>query len=436
MQPTPTIARQALLAAVFTTLSSHTPALAQEATPTPSSSPTPTASPAPPPPSEIPRPTGGQFRLGKDEGFGLGGLDPEPTALYGPNRVPAVLPDNGSLSTVNLSGYYSVKPADNQRFLLEIEGDYTQFGLDASYYIKPKDWAGSLTANFFIMAGRNQSYEGGANDVGLRRPYGSNPWLHQLGGGVEYTQAVTSNLTLAGALNYRQTSVSDGAFNGRVLPYDQFRNPLTLSPTGIDDLLSLRIAGLYSTLDDKQFPTSGTKLRFSAEQTIPVGSAQMNSTRLGVNFTQFFPVSLFQFSVGQPTLIFNVQAGTILGDLPGYDAFNLGGVNSVRGWDQGDMATARSFMETTLEYRFPIAEPDIFGHTMPMRGAFFADYGTDFGTAGQVFGQPGVVRAKAGEGAGIGAGFHVLSPVGLLRLESAVSNTGAFQVYLTIGDRY
>lgn len=396
----------------------------------------PSPSPSATPDATVLKPTGGQLKVGSEEGFGIGGLDPEPTALYGPNRVPAVLPDNGALSTLNLSGYYAVKPADNQRFLIELEGDYTQFGLDASYAIKPKGWDGTLTANLFYMDGRNQSYEGGLREVGLIQPYASNPWMHQLGGGVEYSQSVSSELDLAAAVNYRQSTVSDGPFNGRVPAFDQFHNPLTLSPTGIDDVLSVRLAGLYSTLDDKQFPTSGTKLRFSAEQTIPVGSAQMISTRLGVNFTQFIPISLFQFSRGTPTLLFNVQAGTILGDLPGYDAFNLGGVNSVRGWNQGDMATARSFMEATAEYRFPVAEPNLFGHTMPLRGAIFADYGTDFGTASQVFGQPGVVRAKQGEGAGIGAGLHLLSPIGLLRLETAVSNTGIFQLYLTVGDRY
>ena len=399
-------------------------------------------SPSPPPASESgesqsdPGPTGAQLKIGAEEGFGLGSLDSDPTALYGPNRVLPALPDNGHLSTLNLSGYYAAKPAPNQRFLFELEGDNDQFGMDMSYSIRPPSWEGTLTANLFLMDGRLQSFESGPIHSGLLSPRGASPWLNQCGGGLEYSQAFTPQLQLAGAFNFRQTTVHDGPLGPRVPPFDQMGNPLTLNPNGVDDMLSFRVVGLFSTLNDKQFANSGTKLRFGIEQTIPVGATQMQSTRLQASYSQFIPLSLFKFSDGPSTLILNVQAGTILGDAPGYDAFNLGGVCSVRGWDQGAMATGRSFFQATAEYRFPLAKPTMFGSELELRGVVFADYGTDLGTAGTVLGRPGAVRGKPGQGAALGAGLHLLSPVGLVRLETGLSNLGTLQVYLSVGDRF
>jgi outer membrane protein insertion porin family len=381
-------------------------------------------------------PTGGQLRIGDEEGFGFGSMAPDPTALYGPNRISPVLPDNGTISTLSLSSYYANNPAPNQRLLFEVEGDSSQLGLDLSYSIIPQDWPGRLSANFFVANGRHQSYEGGSTMVGLSDPRGSLPWLHQVGGGLEYSQLLTPDFRLAGAVNYRETSVHDSPFGSQVRPFDEAGRPMTLSSTGIDQMLSFRMVGLFSNLDDIQYPTEGTKLRFGIEQTVPFGQTQMNSTRLAASWTQFVPARPFAFDEGPSSLIFNLQAGTMLGDRPAYDAFNLGGANSVRGWNQGSLATGQSFFQATAEYRFPIGKPRLFGRDMQLRGALFADYGTDFGTANSVLGSPGLTRGKVGHGTGIGGGLHLLSPIGLVRLESAISDQGIVQFYLTVGDRY
>jgi len=415
-------------------------ALAQE-TPVsvpPAATATATAHPTPPTPApgSIPGPTGAQLRMGSENGFGIGALDPEPTALYGPNRVSAVLPDNGNVSTLSIPLYYVSHPTPDQRWLLELEGDNTQFGLDFSYTYHPVAMPGVFIANVFYMDGRMQNTDSGRIDVGLLDPRNVAPWYHQLGGGVEYSQPVARHLQLAFALNYRQTAVYSGPFTARVPALDALGNPLTLSSTGIDHMFSARLAALYTKLDNPQFPTSGTKVRFSGEQTIPTSGADINSTRFGASWTRFFPVHLFSFHDGPCVLILNAEAATMLGDTPGYDAYNFGGVNSVRGWEQGGLGTGQSFFESTIEYRFPIAHPKIFGTDIDLRGAIYADYGTDLGTAGAVLGRPALVRGKPGEGSGIGAGLQVPSAIGLIRLESGFNNLGGFSLDLTIGDRY
>ena len=47
---------------------------------------------------------------------------------------------------------------------------------------------------------------------------------------------------------------------------------------------------------------------------------------------------------------FQFKAGTILGELPPYEAFCMGGTSSVRGWGSCDLAVSKSFVEGTVEY--------------------------------------------------------------------------------------
>jgi hypothetical protein len=42
------------------------------------------------------------------------------------------------------------------------------------------------------------------------------------------------------------------------------------------------------------------------------------------------------------------------GDIPPYEAFALGGTNSIRGYDEGDVGSGRSYAQFTAEYRFPL----------------------------------------------------------------------------------
>ena len=62
-----------------------------------------------------------------------------------------------------------------------------------------------------------------------------------------------------------------------------------------------------------------------------------------------------------------------MGEAPPYEAFCMGGSNSIRGWYDCDMAVSKAFSELTIEYRFPLIS--IFS------GEVFMDAGTDFGTS-------------------------------------------------------
>ena len=117
------------------------------------------------------------------------------------------------------------------------------------------------------------------------------------------------------------------------------------------------------------------------------------------------------------------------GDMPPYEAFCLGGSNSIRGWYDCDLAVGKAFGEITLEYRFPLIS--IFS------GEVFMDAGTDFDTQKDVQGKPGLLLNKDGSGVSVGTGVIVKTPVGPLRLEVATKDfTDDYRFNLGIGWKF
>jgi outer membrane protein insertion porin family len=128
-------------------------------------------------------------------------------------------------------------------------------------------------------------------------------------------------------------------------------------------------------------------------------------------------------------LAFQVTAGTNVGDLPPYEAFCLGGSNSVRGYFDCDLGVGKSFGEATIEYRFPIFSI--------ISGELFVDGGTSFGSQADVPGNPGGLLKKPGDGFSVGTGLIVTTPVGPLRLEVASQDfTGEWRFNLGVGWKF
>ena len=389
--------------------------------------------------AQIAEPTKDRLRLysGEDPNafiFGLGSRIARPTALQGPTRLPPVW-TSGQVDTIfPVAGFLQQGLGPNQRLLLEIIGDVQAFGLDFSYTHVPSTIPGAFSVNVQTMRSFVGVFERGDPEVKL--PGGTDTWLHRNGGGFEYSIPFFSQFTLASALNYELVSVRPGAFTNRVTSVDEQGNPVTVSDDGQDTLLTFNIASLWTTLDDNSFPTKGSRLRFGIDTSIPIGDASIAFGRFSGNFSQFIPVNLFGFSKGPRTLIFNLQAGTMVGDVPPYEAFTFGGRNSVRGYANGEVGSGSSFLLLSTEYRFPIANDLKVLVDFDLQGSLFFDYGSDLGTADQVIGKPAIVRNKKGDGFGYGLGLHAKTGFGLVRLEFALNDDGDFNTYFSIGERY
>ncbi|ELS04394.1 outer membrane protein/protective antigen OMA87 [Xenococcus sp. PCC 7305] len=365
--------------------------------------------------------------------FGLT-LDP-PTALNGPARPTTVIPMSdraGGLSSgvrlglLNLGG-------NNQALTLGIEGGEELFGLDLDYrkFIKhDKGYA----VNFFNRQGVEPEFDGGDRDVNLDN--GDDPWIGRIGGGFEVFNSIAKDFQGALGINYQLVSARDDAFSSGLEPVDEFGNQITFSDDGQDILLTLNFATSLDKRNRRSNPTQGYRLLFQTDQSIPVGDSSIFHNRLAANYTQYLPVPLFGFREGAKTLVLNFQGGTVIGDLPPYEAFSLGGSSSVRGYGSGELGTGRSFVQTTAEYRFPIFAMSAFKKEFDIGGTLFIDYATDLGSGDTVKGEPAEVRDKPGDGFGYGVGLRTLTPIGIIRLDFGINDQGDTAVIFNIGERF
>lgn len=358
-----------------------------------------------------------------------------PTALQGVTRPRTVLKGSHYDSGFSLTGNARLWVGENQSFLLDAIGGDNILGLDFSYIQSTKSPREGFAINVFTQRSEFPAFQEGDRDVDL--PNGDTPLLHRLGAGIEYFGPLGKNLNAALGINYQRVSVRDELFTSDVFRVDELGNRLTESGDGQDDLLTVNLAAVYDSSDDRLYPTQGTRLRFAADQAIPIGNADIDFTRFSGSISQFIPLNLFGFTAGPRTLALNFQAGTVFGDVPPYEAYNLGGSESVRGYGKGDVGSGSSFIQATAEYRFPIFSFTTKEKKFDVGGVLFVDYATDLDTDDEVTGNPAEARDKPGDGLGFGAGLRARTPIGLLRIEFALNDDGDSELHFVLGsDRF
>jgi outer membrane protein insertion porin family len=360
---------------------------------------------------------------------------PAPTALQGsvrPITVQALSDSSNGFATgvqvglLNLGG-------TNQGISLGVEGGTEAFGFNLGYrkFIRHDRGFG---INLYNRRGIEAEYDEGNPDINLDN--GKDPVVHRFGGGVEYFLPLAQDWQSAVGVSYQRLSVRDGAFSANIESQDALGNRLTVSDSGQDDLLTLNFATVLNREDNPRNPTRGYKFQFGSDQYLPIGDANVLANRLAANYTHYLPLPLFGFTEGAKTLVLNLQGGTILGDALPYDSFILGGSSLVRGYGASEISTARSFIQGTIEYRYPILAVTAFKNKIDLGGTFFLDYATDLGSADAVIGQPATVRHRPGEGLGYGLGLRALTPIGAVRTEFALNDEGETEFIFDIGDRF
>ncbi len=205
-------------------------------------------------------------------------------------------------------------------------------------------------------------------------------------------------------------------------------------------LVSFIASTTRNNLNNPVNPTSGNRLTFGSEQFIPLGENSPTFNRMKASYSFFIPTRLINLTKGcrsndgskddcPQAIGFQLKGGSIIGELPPYEAFCMGGTSSVRGWSSCDLSVSKSFIEATAEYRFPIWRM--------ISGAFFADAGSDLGSQDDVPGKPGKLLKKAGSGFSLGGGLGVKTPIGPLRLDVASKDTsGDWRYTLGVGWKF
>jgi outer membrane protein insertion porin family len=317
---------------------------------------------------------------------------------------------------------------NDQQLGAEVQlGERDQLLFDLSFtdpWIAGDPYHTSYTVNAFSRRSISLIFDGGDREVNL--PNGDRPRVQRLGGGVSFSRPLGNGWQASLGTQYQRVSIRDS--RGDLSPVDEFGNNLSFSGRGIDDLLLVQFAAVRDRRNSTTAPTSGSVLRVATDQTVPIGTGSIFFNRVRASYSYYIPVKFTNFSNGPQALAFNIQAGTIVGDLPPYEAFSLGGTDSVRGYDTGELGSGRSFVQGTVEYRFPIVS--IVG------GALFADFGSDLGTGEDVPGRPAVIRRKPGSGFGVGAGVRIQSPLGQIRIDYGFNDNGGSQLHFGIGERF
>ena len=314
------------------------------------------------------------------------------------------------------------------------------------------------------------------NSVGAARaagaaaspPLGSNNNWFALDGNLIAIQRIGGNLQLVRPLNggnpFKKApwslvvglSIQEATpmnFTGQTMPYGvastNFNGGSTTTSNVIciayncaqsNQLFGLRVAATRNTLNDPRNPTAGNFLSLGTEQFVSVGPDSPTFNRVRGSYTQYFPVNWLRLYKGcrpkkgeaadcKQALAFQVSAGANVGTIPPYEAFCLGGSNSVRGFYDCNLGVGTSFGEVTLEYRFPIISI--------ISGELFVDAGSAFGTQSNVPGNPGGVLGKPGSGFSVGTGVILSTPVGPLRLEVASQDfTSNWRFNLGVGWKF
>ena len=306
----------------------------------------------------------------------------------------------------------------------------------------------SYTVNLFRRKTISLVFDGG--DPEIKLPNGDRPRVLRTGGGISFNRPLERNpfkraeWTASLGFQYQRVSIRDA--DGKLSPRDSLGNLLSFDSSGKDDLITGRLGFVRDRRNNFLTPTSGSVLSFSTEQSVPLGSGSILFNRLRGNYSFYVPVRLTRLTPGcrdnkvlkigekPPTggcaqaLAFNLQGGTVLGDLPPYEAFPLGGTNSVRGYDEGDVGSGRSYLQATAEYRFPVFSI--------ISGALFVDAASDLGSGKNVPGDPAGVRGKPGSGFGYGIGVRVQSPLGPIRIDFGLNDRGGNNIRFGFGERF
>jgi len=316
---------------------------------------------------------------------------------------------------------------NNQKLTAEAQVSTRDLLFDVSFtdpWIAGDPFRTSYTATTFARRAINLNFDGGPNEINLSN--GDRVRIRRLGGGITFSRPLDNGWTVAVGTLAQNVSARDGS--GDLFTTDVAGNPLTASDTGVDDLWTIPLSATWDQRNDSFNPTSGGILRLTSEQSIPVGRGSILMNRLRASYSHYIPLRLINFTDGPQALAFNFQLGTILGDVPPYDAFSLGGTNSIRGYDEGETGSGRSYAQLTAEYRFPIFS--FLGM------ALFFDAGSDLGSGGAVPGAPGPSRGKPGSGFGYGAGVRVQTPLGPLRIDYGFNDEGQGRLHFGIGERF
>ncbi|AES67692.1 outer envelope protein 80, chloroplastic isoform X1 [Medicago truncatula] len=238
--------------------------------------------------------------------------------------------------------------------------------------------------------------------------------IGRITGGVELSRPIRPKWSGTAGLIFQRAGVCDN--NGVPIIRDRYNSPLTASGNTHDDTLLGKIETVYTGSGEH----GSSMFVLNMEQGLPLLPDWLSFTRVNARARK-------GVEIGPTRLNLSLSGGHVVGNFSPYEAFAIGGTNSVRGYEEGGVGSGRSYVVGSGEISFPMMKP--------VECVIFSDYGTDLGSGSTVPGDPAGARNKPGSGYGYGLGIRVDSPLGPLRLEYAFNDKKEKRFHFGVGYR-
>lgn len=187
----------------------------------------------------------------------------------------------------------------------------------------------------------------------------------------------------------------------------------------------------YDTRDNVFDPTSGWYSSLSIEKAGGFLRGDYNFTKYNLTLRTYLSTDFFKdiFNIGslkkitdnlsKGVLAFRAMGGMADTDLPSFAEYQVGGMDTVRGYDLGEFSGDKSLV-FNAEYRFPLAEN------------FQAVLFVDWGQAWDIEESIDIADLKFGRGVGV----RFDTPIGPIRLDYGINEEGIGKTYFSIGHTF
>jgi outer membrane protein insertion porin family len=196
---------------------------------------------------------------------------------------------------------------------------------------------------------------------------------------------------VSGPVNYLATSDDTATYNSA------YNSEYLQNNFGV--VHSMTLARVYDTRDNVFNPTEGKRISLTSEFAGKMLGGQFDFNKYILDGRQYFKVGSKQ------TLAFHVSAGSAVGDVPDASKFVVGGIDTLRGYEDNEFKGNKLFT-ATVEYRYPIATK--------VEGVIFTDAGNAWD------GDYKLDNLKYS----IGTGLRISTPIGPVRLDYGYGKEG------------
>jgi outer membrane protein insertion porin family len=187
----------------------------------------------------------------------------------------------------------------------------------------------------------------------------------------------------------------------------------------------------YDTRDNVFDPTSGWYHSLSVEKAGGFLGGDYDFTKYNLTLRTYLSTDFFKDifdivgfkkitdNLSKGVLAFRAMGGMADTDLPSFAEYQVGGMNTIRGYDSGEFSGDKSLV-FNAEYRFPLAEN--------FQAVLFVDWGQAWDIGESI----DIADLKFGRGVGV----RFDTPIGPIRLDYGINEEGIGKTYFSIGHTF